>query len=312
MKRTVLTLLVLLLAASPAYPGAADSLRAARDLYAAAAYEEALAMLNRLNEAAGAPDVVPAVDPYRAFCMFALGRTDEAESVAESIIRRDPLTQLDSADASPRIQEMFARVRQRVLPSLIRERFRTAKAGFDRKDFPAAEPFLIEAGQLIAQAQELGVEDEGLADLSVLVDGFLQLTRLAAPEQAEASSAAAEGVDLAQRPPDAQLTSGPAAPAGRRVYSVADDGVSPPTAISQDMPPISSVLARVTRSTGKTGIIDVVIDETGEVVDVMVRVSIDPSLNRVIAQAARRWKYQPAVKEGIPVRFVKSVQIVVR
>ena len=49
------------------------------------------------------------------------------------MIRREPLARLDAADASPRLETMFSDVRKRLLPSLIRERFRTARSALDQK-----------------------------------------------------------------------------------------------------------------------------------------------------------------------------------
>jgi TonB family protein len=307
--KPIVLVIGLLLAASPAYPAAEDSLGVAKDLYASAAYEEALAMLNRLDEAAGAGDAARVVDQYRAFCMFALGRTSEAESMAESVIRREPLAPLDPADASPRIQTMFTGVRRRLLPSLIRERFREAKASFDIKDFSAAESPLVNARHLIAQAEELNVNDQALADLRVLVEGYLQLIRAATPEETAASRIAMDGADATPPPPDTQSTPA-SAPASRRIYSVADEGVSPPITIDQRMPPIPVALAKITRSAGRTGIIDLVIDETGAVVDVIVRVSIHAALDRLVAETASRWRYEPAMKDGTPVQFVKTIAFV--
>ena len=64
-----------------------DPLSAAKDLYASAAYEVALSALSRLNgEAPDTPNLARQVDEYRAFCLYALGRTGEAESIAESMI----------------------------------------------------------------------------------------------------------------------------------------------------------------------------------------------------------------------------------
>ena len=112
-----------------------DSLSAAKDLYASAAYEEALSTLMRLADGGStAPDIARQVDEYRAFSLYALGRTGEAESVAESIIRKEPLTKLGAADASPRLEMMFPNVRKRLLPSLIRDRFRAARVALDRKE----------------------------------------------------------------------------------------------------------------------------------------------------------------------------------
>ena len=81
----------------------------------------------------------------------------EAESVAESIIRKEPLTTLDAADASPRLELMFSNVRKRLLPSLIRDRFRTARSALDQKNLAEAEPLLVEARLMIAEAEKLGV-----------------------------------------------------------------------------------------------------------------------------------------------------------
>jgi TonB family protein len=163
---------------------------------------------------------------------------------------------------------------------------------------------------LIAQAEELKVTDQALADLRVLVEGYLQLIHAATPEETAASRIAMEGADATPPPPDTQSTQA-SAPA-RRIYSVADEGVSPPMTIDQRMPPIPVALAKITRSAGRTGIIDVVIDEAGAVVDVIVRVSVHPALDRLVADTARRWRYEPAMKDGAPVQFVKTIAFVGR
>ena len=90
----------IVLAASAIFAAAAvdagqEQLSAAKELYASAAYEDALSVLTRLSEGDGAPALSRQADEYRAFCLYALGRTGEAEKLAESLIRRDPLIQLD-------------------------------------------------------------------------------------------------------------------------------------------------------------------------------------------------------------------------
>ena len=99
---------IMLVTAGGARLNAQDPLSAAKDLYASAAYEDALSTLSRLDGAV-APGVARQADEYRAFCLYALGRTREAESIAESIIRREPLARLDAADASPRLQSDVGR-----------------------------------------------------------------------------------------------------------------------------------------------------------------------------------------------------------
>jgi hypothetical protein len=123
---------------------------AARQLYAAAAFDEALAALTQLGESRDlAPADVRQVDEYRMFSLYALGRVAEAEAVAETLVRRDPLTGLQSSDASPRIQTVYAGVRARLLPVLIRERYRAGRTAVEAKNFADAEQAFADAQHLI-------------------------------------------------------------------------------------------------------------------------------------------------------------------
>src|SRR5918993_105326 len=85
-----------------------------KDLYAAAAYEDALAVVSR------APADVPnlELEQYRAFCLFALGRGAEAQKAIERLMAVDPLYLPDPAETSPRVQEAFTQARMRVLPDV--------------------------------------------------------------------------------------------------------------------------------------------------------------------------------------------------
>jgi hypothetical protein len=301
-----------LMVAARAGLGAQDSLSAAKDLYASAAYEDALSTLIRLTEGSSAPDIARQVDEYRAFCLYALGRTGEAESVAESIIRREPLMKLDAADASPRLELMFSNVRKRLLPALIRERFRTARSALDQKNLSAAEPQLVEARLMIAEAEKLGVKDDGLADLTVLVDGFLQLVRTTAEQRPATLPAVATPPDapgLAARQKVEPLP-GPSAVNSLRVYTVDDVGVKPPVVLSQRMPSMTPEMLRVIKAMNTNAILDVLIDEKGDVMDAIVRKSLNPSFDNLMAGAARRWKYQPAMKDGVGVRYTKTVVLI--
>jgi TonB family protein len=295
--------------------GAQDSLTAAKDLYASAAYEDALSTLTRLTEGGGAaPDIVRQVDEYRAFCLYALGRTSEAESIAETMIRREPMMKLDSPDVSPRLEVMFSTVRKRLLPSLIRERFKTARTALEQKNLSEAEPQLAEAKLMIADAEKLAINDEGLADLSVLVDGFLQLVRSTADQrQATAQPAAANVLQESPAPPapaPRRTEPAPAPASPPRVYTVDDVGVIPPAVINQRMPAMTPDLVRITKAMNTSAVVEIVIDEKGDVVDATIIKSVNTSFDNIIIGAARRWKYRPALKDGVAVRYVKTLILV--
>jgi len=348
MRTTVIVGVVLMAAAAGLT--AQDPLSAAKEQYASAAYEDALSTLNRLDGGSTAPELARQVDAYRAFCLYALGRTREAESIAESMIRQEPLAALDTADVSPRLEMMFASVRKRLLPSLIRERFRVARSALDQKSYSAAERPLNEARLMIAEAEKLGVKDDALADLGVLVGGFLQLIQSAAeqrassPPAAPVASVAAAPPAVAQRPtaaptPPAAVSrvaaaspapatasrplspspaptvaarsTGIAAAVGRPgVYAVDDEGVTPPVALQQRIPAMTFEMQQITKALHTTGVLDIVIDENGSVVDATMRQSVNSSFDALIVRNASRWKYRPATKDGVPVRFVKTLVLV--
>jgi TonB family protein len=313
----------LVLVAAQVGIGAQDSLTAAKDLYASAAYEDALSALTRLAEGGGAaPEIVRQVDEYRAFCLYALGRTDEAESVAEAMIRREPMMRLDSPDVSPRLEVMFSTVRKRLLPTLIRERFKTARTALEQKNLAEAEPQLAEAKLMIADAEKLAIKDDGLADLGVLVDGFLQLVRSTAEQRQAIAQPAAANIAppaAANIPQETPAAPGPAprrtepapVPASApRVYTVDDVGVVPPAVINQRMPAMTPDLVRITKAMKTSAVVELVINEKGDVVDATVIKSVNTSFDNLVIGAARRWKYRPALKDGVAVRYVKTLILV--
>jgi hypothetical protein len=81
--------------------------------------------------------------------------------------------------------------------------------------------------------------------------------------------------------------------------------------MEQRMPTMNAVMARIAQSTHRNGILDIVISETGEVVDAVVRQSLMPAYDVLVAATARHWKYRPAMKDGVPVRYVKTIALVV-
>src|SRR3954447_17438684 len=174
--------LTVLLAMSAAGASAQDAdLGAARDLYASAAYDDALAVLNRLRSAAHPPGQARTIEQYRAFCLLALGRTADAEQAIEAVVVSDPSYQPSEGDVSPRVRSAFADVRRRMLPAIIQQQYARAKAAFDKKDYSVAAAgfsqvlVMLTDGSVAADAMQ-----PPLSDLRTLAVGFEELSSKAA------------------------------------------------------------------------------------------------------------------------------------
>src|SRR5712671_3998383 len=175
-------ILALLIAALASIPmRAADSLTAARDLYAAAEYEDALVLLNQLQPGDHEPDERRAIEQYRAYCLLALGRSADAEQAIAAMVTATPLYKPSGTDVSPRVRSAFSEVRRRMLPSIIQEKYAAAKVAFDRKNFPVAATVFTEVVEAMADPDVADiVKQSPLSDLRVLAVGFRDLSVSAA------------------------------------------------------------------------------------------------------------------------------------
>ena len=278
---------------------AQDSLTAARDLYAAAAYEDALAVLGRLNAAGLRSDDGRTADQYRALCLLALGKTVEASQAIEAVVASQPLYRPSDGEVSPRVRTAFSDVRQRVLPGLVQQRYAQSKGAFDRKDYQTASTGF---GELLALFSDpdlaVAAGRPPLSDLRVLVGGFNELSKQALappPAAAPAPPVAAVAANIPQ-----------AAPEPPRVYSSSDSGVVPPVTVRQQLPPYPGAVVRP-----MAGALEVVIDENGNVVQAAMRASVMANYDRQVLQAAQSWRYRPATFNGAPVKFRKMIQVAI-
>lgn len=288
-----------------------DPLTIAKDQYASAAYEDALATLTKLADGGGLmPAVALQIDQYRSFCLVALGRTKDAEAVVQGIIRKEPLFELSADESSPRVEAMFTQVRRQLLPGLIRDRYREAKATVDRKELAAAEAEFNGVRKMIAKAEEFGLKDDAMADLAVLVNGFLDLARASSAAKPEPAPAPAPVVVAPPEPPAAPIatstTPPPAARPGNETFNAGALDVTPPVAVRQRVPPVPPMLSTLAR---KRGTFDLTIEADGRVSDVAVRESVHVAYDTMIADAAKHWLYKPATRNGVPVRYVKSITL---
>lgn len=266
---------------------AQESLAAAKDLYASAAYDDALTLLTRLKDAGGAAGEGQTIEQYRAFCLLALGRSADAERAIEAIVASDPLYQPAASDTSPRVRTAFTEVRRRMLPGIAQERYALAKATYDRKEFAAAAAQFTRV-LAILDDPDLGGNAPGLSDIRTLSRGFAELSAAAA----------------APPPPPAPE---PEVLTVARIYSANDPDVVPPVAIRQDLPrwPVTPASLK----SGRRGVIEIVISETGDVEATTLRESMNRVYDQLLLTAAKTWKYKPALKQGQPVKFRKALQV---
>jgi tetratricopeptide (TPR) repeat protein len=287
-------LLAIALVLSPAVVSAEDSLPAARELYASAAYEEALAMLGRLNVNGLRQDEGRAADQYRALCLLALGKSSEASQAIEAVVTAEPAYRPSDGEVSPRVRAVFSDVRKRLLPGIVQQKYAQAKAAYDLKDYRAASQGFGQLLALFSDADLAGAASRPpLADLRMLADGFNQLSVQAlAPPPAPA--------------PPPVVVAKPVAPVvdPNRIYLSTDADVVAPATIRQVLPPFNRVIQKPI-----VGAMEVLIDETGKVVSATMRTPVEVSYDHQAVTAALSWRYRPATVNGAPVKFRKFIQV---
>jgi TonB family protein len=282
---------IMVLGLSSVVRGQQAELAAARDLYASAAYEEALNLLNQLRSSNTAAARSPAVEQYRAFCRNALGRPEDAERAIEAVVAAEPGYQPSESDVSPRVRAAFTEVRRRMLPSIIQRRYAEAKAAYDNKMWAdAARAFREVLTSLGDPDVAESANRPPLSDLRTLAAGFEELSAKAAAP-----------------PPPPPVVAAPPVPAPPVIYTVNDTGVVAPAILNQAMPafPERVVIPR-------NGKIEVVIDENGMVESAVMTDSVTNMYDAMVLEAARRWRYRPATFNGVPVKYRKAVTIALR
>jgi hypothetical protein len=282
---SALLLATSVLAAQPA----SYSFDRVKQLYESAAYDEALAALDRLAPSDGSDGdvILQATLEYRALCLLALDRMPDAEQVIEHLMARHPSYRPDPNATSPRFVSLVDSARSRVVPLLARRQYDSARRDFDGKRYvEAAEGFaqvvaLLDTPALIRSVP--GSSD----DFRTVAAGFLELSRAAAAQAL---------------PPDAAPPRGVPA-----VYAAGDPDVVAPVPVKQDLPawkhPPLGFLKRF------EGQLDVVIDEKGNVESAEMAKPIFAGYDELAIAGAMGWKYLPATRYGVPVKFRKSVLV---
>lgn len=283
----------LMVVSASAYAGAdQEMLASAKSLYESASYEAALTEFSAIHTSEDAD----AVDTYKALCLLGLGRVRDAEQALELVVTRKPLLVLNDTDYSPRVVALFRDVRKKALPAAAQQLYTAARTDYENKKYDAAAAGFKQALQVIT---EIGPDAQTatLVDLKELSSGFATL--------ADAKSAALAA------PPPASAAPAPAAFVAGRIgpafYTLADIDVTPPVVVQQQIPPWTFTAYAPNRVF--SGTLEVLIDEKGSVETATLAEPVWPPYDLTLLSAAKRWQYQPALREGKPVKFKRTLVI---
>jgi hypothetical protein len=276
------------------WPGviwAQESVQLAQTLYSSASYDEALAVLERLQQRQPMADEVRAINQQRALCLLALGRTQEAELAIAAVVQADPAFRPDDSSVSPRVRVAFRDVRSRLLPDIVRNQYADARRQYDGKSWTdAAAAFR----RVVALAVDPDLGEAGLAavaDIRTLSDDFAKL--------AAAAAAAPAPTPAPVEPPTPAIDYD-------RVYTPGDPSVVAPVTVRQVMPRWTNPSLLIPRAGGT---IEVVIGKNGYVETATITQPMATFFDRQVLDSTKNWRYEAASLNGHPVRYRKAIRI---
>jgi TonB family protein len=296
---------------------AQDALSAAQALYADARYEDALKAFDALKAAGSqAPGAALAVEQGRAYCLLALDRGGDAQQAIESILRLDPFFRPSEDDTPPKIRTAFRDVRRRALAGVVQQVYERAKLAYERK---AYEEAVTGFGQVRALLDDpdLVLDAGPRADMRLVAGAFEDLAKAASVPSPPPSDPAAVAADRPATPTGVAPAGAPSVPpvpgAAREgaatdpPYDAASKDVTAPVPVRTDVR-----IPEQLRRTGPTGdvVVEVVVSASGTIESATVRQSPDAMIGALVARAAMDWRYRPALKAGVAVRYRLMARVV--
>jgi hypothetical protein len=309
-KRTLFVVFVIFIC--PGIVWAQESLQTAQALYASASYDEALAMLERLQKQPLPPADAVDLQQNRALCLLALGRTADAEEALAAVVKADPTYRPGEATTAPRVRSMFKDVRSKLLAGVIVSVYNDARAAYDQKQFAEALRGFRQVQALVADPDLPAADAKNVQDYKVLADGFAKLADAAAnpPVLVPAAPAPTAAATNAAAPSAEPAVAAPASAVApvvdyTRVFESSDAGVTPPVTLRQDMPRWVMPGQPIPRA----GALELIITAEGAVERATLTQGMSPTFDRQVLEATKYWKYQPATVDGHPVRYHKLIRI---
>ena len=286
--RTLACLLVAALTPALTVPAAAQNVMdEARRYYDSAAYEEALTSLAKADKTSKSQIIE--VEQYRALCLIALGRMNDAEGAIAALATADPLY---VPPASPKVLTFVSEVRRNVLPGVARRLLESGRTAYTQKSYDRArEDFQLLLQVLGDPAMNDKPETE---DLRVLAEGFVQLLTATPPAAAPAN-----------RP-----TPAPAGPASPTPAPPTPAAIVPAVVIREVLPPW--IPDKINANQEFAGAIRITIGVDGRVKSARIEKRSHPAYDTRLLQFARSWLYTPATLNGEPVEFERLIAIRLR
>lgn len=280
---------------------AQEPLTKAKALYDAANYEEALTVLEPVHE--------PEAQQYKALCMLALGRAQDASGAVERLITATPTFEPSAEDVPPRFLSLVSEAKKKLLPVIARKTFSEAREQFKSGD---KEQALKKFDLVVTLASSPGFKETSDAeDLRTLASGFVELARASAVRP-ESPAAAEAPPAVASAPPPAPAAApsrvSTASPAPRPEPAQSSDVIQP-VVVRQTIPPVPSGISGLGSPTAS---VRVQIGVDGRVINAAMQQASHPLYDRLVLQAARDWLYTPAMLNGRPVPSEKVVTIQLR
>ena len=197
--------------------------------------------------------------------LLASGRAEDAQRVFDSIVLANPLYQLDAARSTPEAVAALEASRRDILPALARRDYMNARAALDAGDYDRA---LTEGSRIATMLADYDRD----AAFTALRSAVQQLVARASVVKAREDE---------------------------RIYTEADESVTPPAPLSRQLP--ATLPFGITNLT--VGTLEMLISREGEVETVKLHTPLNRYHERMIVSAAKAWRYRPASKDGRPVRF---------
>jgi TonB family protein len=257
---------------------AQEPLKKAKALYDAAAYEDALTVLTPVD--------LPEAQQYRALCLLALGRSQDAAGAVERLVAEQPTFEPSAQDVPPRFVTLVSDTKRKLLPSLARRAF---NEGRDQFRNGSREEALVRFNLVMTLTSDPSYKQSADADdLRTLASGFIDLAKATAPPPAPTPAVAAK----APEPP-----------------RIDPPEIVQPIVVKQFIPPVP---AEVGSQGNPVLSVRVIIGTTGRVTEASIQQPSHPLYDRLVLQAARDWTYQPATMNGRPVTSEKVVTVQLR